>query len=63
MNILKLKKRGIVGIGMGLSDTEPGQVVIEVYVHKPAIRVRPLIPETMENVPVKIVETGLFTAH
>jgi hypothetical protein len=63
VNVLKLKKEGVVGIGVGLSDTEPGRVVIEVYVHKPALMVKPLIPETMESVPVKIVETGLFTAH
>lgn len=63
VNILKLKRKGVIGIGVGLSDAEPGQMVIEVYVHKPAPGVRSLIPETMENVPIKIFETGLFVAH
>ncbi len=63
VNILKLKRKGVIGIGVGLSDAEPGQMVIEVYVHKPTPGVRSLIPETMENVPIKIVETGLFIAH
>jgi hypothetical protein len=53
---------GVVGMGIGLSDTVPGKAVIEVYVKKLA-RLRGIIPETLENIPVKIVETGEFIAY
>jgi hypothetical protein len=58
-----LKRPGVVGMGVGLSDTEPGQTVIEVYVKKPAHAMKPAIPETMEDIPIKIVETGVFRAY
>ena len=58
-----LRKRGVVGAGVGLSETESGRMIIEVYVKKPAHTVRYLIPETMEDVPVRIVETGAFVAY
>ena len=46
---------GVVGMGIGLSDTVSGKAVIEVYVKKLA-HLRGIIPETLENIPVKIVE-------
>ena len=58
-----LKTTGVVGIGVGRSDTEPGRAVIKVYVKKPAHAVKPLIPEMMEDVQVNIVETGVFRAY
>ena len=57
------RKTGVVGIGVGRSDTEPGRAVIEVYVGKPAHVMKPFIPEMMEDVQVKIVETGVFRAY
>jgi hypothetical protein len=57
-----LRIEGVVGIGVGLSDTEPGQVVIEVYTKKPAHEMRHLIPEAIEGIPVKIIETGEIVA-
>lgn len=53
---------GVVGMGVGLSGTIPGKAVIEVYVKKLA-HLKSLIPETLEDVPVKIVETGEFIAY
>ena len=54
---------GVVGMGIGFSETVPGKAVIEVYVKEPAQRMRGMIPETLENVPVRIVETGEFIAY
>ncbi|MBU3966098.1 MAG: hypothetical protein KKG76_01805 [Euryarchaeota archaeon] len=53
---------GVVGIGIGLSGTEPGKVVIEVYVKKPAHEMKRMVPEVLEGIPVEIVETGEFVA-
>lgn len=54
---------GVVGVGIGLSDTVPGQVVIEVYVKRPVHEIRGRIPETLNGIPVKIVETGEIVAY
>lgn len=56
------KVEGVVGTGIGLSDTVSGKTVIEVYVKKLAA-IKGMIPETLENIPVKIVETGEFIAY
>ncbi len=53
---------GVVGTGVGLSDTVPGKTVIEIYVKKLA-HLKGVLPETLENVPVRIVETGEFVAY
>ena len=57
------RETGVVGIGVGISETEPGRVVIEVYLKRPAQEVRHLLPETVEGVPVRLVETGMFVAY
>ncbi len=58
-----LKQTGVVGMGVGRSDTEPGRAVVEVYLKKPAHEVRHLIPETLEGIQIKLIETGPFIAH
>ncbi|MDP3297546.1 MAG: hypothetical protein Q8N09_08155 [Thermodesulfovibrionia bacterium] len=58
-----LSIEGVVGMGIGLSEIVHGQVVIEVYVKKPAHEMRRVIPEMLEGVPVKIVETGEIVAY
>lgn len=58
-----LRIEGVVGIGVGLSDKEPDQVVIEVYTKKPVHEMKHLIPETLEGIPVKIIETGEIVAY
>jgi len=69
--VRKVKKRheesildidGVVGVGIGLSETVPGQVVIEVYTKKPTHQMRRVIPETLESIPVKMIETGEIIA-
>jgi hypothetical protein len=57
-----LKLEGVVGIGVGVSETVPEEVVIEVYVKKPAQEMKHVISEMLEDVPVKIVETGEIVA-
>ena len=58
-----LKIRDVVGIGVGLSDTAPGQVVIEAYVKKPVPFMKKRIPEMLDGIPIKIVETGEIVAY
>ena len=58
-----LKIEGVVGMGIGISETVPGKVVIEVYVKKFAHEMRNIVPEMLENIPVKIVETGEIIAY
>lgn len=54
---------GVVGAGVGLSDLVPDQVVIEIYVERDTPEVRRAVPAQLDNVPVKIVETGRIIAH
>lgn len=58
-----LNIEGVVGIGIGLSETVPGEVVIEVYTEKPIDEMRQIIPDTLEGINVKIVETGEIVAY
>jgi hypothetical protein len=53
----------VVGIGVGISDVAPGDAVVEVYVEKDTPAVRAAIPTQVDNVPVKVVETGEITAR
>lgn len=53
---------GVVGHGVGLSDTDPEDVVIEVYVEAAADQVRRQIPAALEGIPVRIVPTGQIVA-
>jgi hypothetical protein len=70
-NVIKVKRRneenilkkGPHGIGVGISDTEQGRPIIEVYIKKPAHGMRYVIPEKIEDIPVKIVETDVFVAY
>ncbi len=58
-----LRIQGVVGIGVGASEVAPGEAVVEVYVEKDTPAVRAAIPAHLDNVPVKIVETGEVTAR
>ena len=57
------RKMGVHGIGVGLSDIEPHRAIIEVYVKKSAYTMRHAIPQAIEDIPVKIIETGVFVAY
>lgn len=54
---------GVVGMGIGLSETVPDKVVIQVYVKKSPSEIRPLIPKDLNGVSVEVIETGEFVAH
>ncbi len=54
---------GVVGTGIGLSETVSGETVIEVYVKKPIETMSLALPNALEGVPVKIVETGEILAY
>jgi len=58
-----MRIEGVVGLGVGASDAVPGQAVVEVYVKQATPAVRAGIPPHLENVPVKVVETGEITAR
>jgi hypothetical protein len=58
-----LKVPGVLGAGVGLSDTAPGQVVIEIFVERLGDDVRNAVPPRLDSVPVKLVETGPIIAH
>ncbi|MBI4653573.1 MAG: hypothetical protein HY752_01005 [Nitrospirae bacterium] len=58
-----LRIEGVAGMGIGLSETVPGQVIIEVYVKRPVDEMSHVIPEVLEGIPVKIIETGEIIAY
>jgi hypothetical protein len=53
---------GVVGLGIGVSETGAGEAVIEVYTKKPAHEMRHEIPDEVEGIPTKIIETGEIVA-
>jgi hypothetical protein len=59
-SILHIKD--VVGLGIGVGETGPDEAVIEVYTKKPAHEMRHVIPDTVEGVPVRIVETSEIVA-
>ena len=58
-----MRIEGVVGFGVGASDVAPGEAVVEVYVKKATPAVRAAIPAQLDNVQVKVVETGEITAR
>jgi len=46
-----------------IPETDPGEAVIEVYVRKPKHEIQHLIPEGLDGIRVKIIETGEIRAH
>ena len=55
-----LAARGVVGIGVGLS--EKGQPVIKVYLKEDSAEARGQIRAAVEDIPVHVLVTGLFEA-
>jgi len=49
---------GVVGLGIGVSEAAPEEVVIEVYTKKPPYEMKHVIPDSVERIPLRIVETG-----
>ncbi len=55
--------QGVVGIGVGISDVDPREAVVEVYVEKLTPVIRAAIPPQLDHTPVRIVETGKIRAR
>ena len=55
------KIQGVIGTGIGAAD-QPGKAAIQVYVDHETSQIDSAVPATLEGVPVKIIETGQFTA-
>lgn len=58
-----MRIEGVVGLGVGASDVVPGEAVVEVYVKKATPAVRAALPSELDNVRLKVVETGEITAR
>lgn len=54
---------GVVGLGVGLSDSVAGRPVIEIYVKQATDSLRRTLPASLDGVEVKIVETGEIFAY
>lgn len=54
---------GVVGVGIGLPDSVGGQPVIEIYVKEATEALRRSLPNSLDGVQVKIVETGEIFAR
>jgi len=54
---------GVVGLGVGRSERVIGQAAVEIYVKQATGSLRQAIPDSLEGVEVKIVETGEIQAY
>jgi len=53
---------GVIGTGIGAAG-QPGKVAIQVYVDHETSQIDSAVPATLEGIPVKVIETGQFTAN
>src|SRR6266481_5591245 len=54
---------GVVGVGVGLSDTVIGQAAIEIYVIQATESLKQVLPKSVDGVEVKTIETGEIHAY
>jgi D-alanine-D-alanine ligase-like ATP-grasp enzyme len=54
---------GVVGVGVGASEKAIGEAAIEVYVIQAAESVQRALPQSLDGVEVKMVETGEIHAY
>jgi hypothetical protein len=54
---------GVVGVGVGLSDTVLGQAAIEIYVIQATESLKQALPKSLDGVEVKTIETGEIHAY
>ena len=54
---------GVIGVGVGVSDTIMKQAAIEVYVKQATEPLRQALPKSLDGVEAKIVETGEIRAY
>jgi hypothetical protein len=57
-----LRIPGIVGIGIGLT-ADGKDLAFIVYVENRSMSVMPLVPQRIEDVPVRIIESNRFRAY
>ncbi len=55
--------RGVIGTGVGMSETEEGRYVIEVYVRDEDPSLKDTVPESIEDLDVRMVKTGRVFAY
>ena len=53
---------GVIGAGVGLSGRADGEAAIVVYVNKNAGQ-KPILPDSIEGVPVTVILTDEFVAR
>lgn len=58
-----LSTPGVVGVGVGRSEKVIGQAAIEIYVKQATSSLRQVLPNSLDGVEVKIVETGEIHAY
>ncbi|TLZ97135.1 MAG: hypothetical protein E6J96_06650 [Methanobacteriota archaeon] len=54
-----MKMRGVVGVGIGQKD---GKGCICIYVKEDNPKIRSVLPESLDEVPVEVIVTGNFKA-
>jgi hypothetical protein len=54
---------GVVGVGIGHSERIQGQAAIEIYVKQATRSLRQALPDSLDGVEIKIVETGEIHAY
>ncbi len=57
-----MRLKGVVGTGVGISDADPREAVVEVYVERLTPALRGAIAPRLDSAPVKIVATGPIMA-
>ncbi len=57
-----LKIPGVVGVGIGISDSEPAHATVEVYSDAEPSDIRTKLPAALQSLPVKIIRTGTIHA-
>jgi len=57
-----LKTPGVVGVGIGVSDSDPAQAVLEVYRTAEATNLTAALSQSIRSVPVKVILTGTIHA-
>ena len=53
---------GVIGVGIGASDKVAGEAAIVIFVNKDAVT-KPVIPDTIEGIPVNVILTDEFIAR
>lgn len=55
-------QQGVMGVGIGASGRADGEAAIVIYVNKDA-SVKPVLPDSIEGIPVTVIQTDEFVAY